>query len=420
MTQVQTVDVDQEEKKKTYGVQTLKSEVNFLIFPFFALSREDVNTRTKTEHKVTVKRTGKKLEILWKVTCNSEYGYPGPFSKKIHKAFEEIINELEPPLKNPIPFSIYELCKKAGISTGGRDYKKVKKALKRTMAALIESKGAFYSKKRKKWVEDTFHLYDRLIFKGEELPDGTVAETNYLYLSSWYLENLNALYIKPLDYRYYKSLRSGIAQRLYELLGVKFYWLLSHAEEQPCIRYKYSTLCQLLPVTRQKYLSLVKQQFEPAHRELTKTEFLSRAEFLDSKEDPKDWLISYYPGPRAQAEIRKAVDKVESEKEEGLEQDTQLPAEAPQSQSEEEALVKSLTNSMLEVLEDKESQPFYEKLAKLCLEKPPLENLIFRSLSETKDAARREVIKTTKGAYFTDLIKRYAKKRGIDLGLKSG
>lgn len=416
--QISNLVSDSEEEQ--FVSEVLKSEVNLLLFPFFALSREDIKTRIKTEYRATVKRNDEVIEVLWKVTSNSEYGYPGPFDKKVHKALEQTISEMNPPIENPIPFSIYDLCKRIGIATGGAQYRKIKEALQRIVVTPVKSKGTYYRKKHKKWVDDIFHLYERVIFRGEELPNGTIAETNYLYLGSWYLENLNAFYIKPLDYGYYKNLRSSIAQRLYELLGVKFYWLLNHAEEQPCIRYKYSNLCQLLPVTRQKYLSLVKQQFEPAHRELTKTQFLSRAEFLDSKEDSKDWLISYYPGRRAQAEILKAVDKVESEKEEGLEQDTELPAEVPQSQSKEEALVKSLTDSMVEVLEDKESQPFYEKLANLCLEKPPLENLIFRSLSETKDAARRGVIKTTKGAYFTDLIKRHAKKREIDLGLKSG
>ena len=284
----------------------INSEVNLLVFPFFALDKRKQKKRTKIEYRDIVKREGKKIEILWQVTSNSEYGYPGLFDREVHKAIEQIITETlrrNGKIENPICLgSLYSLCKRIGIEKyGGTEYKKIKKALERIRMTGIKSKGAFYSKERKEWIEDVFGLYDRVVFKGKTLPNGEIADTNYLFLGSWYLQSLNSFYIKPIDYNYLKNLRSKIASRLYEILGVKFYGLRNKREGFIC--YKYSKLCQLLPVIPFKQISRAKQQLDPAHEELKKTEFLS--DYRWDKNSGKDWLIYYWPGERAKKEMRK-------------------------------------------------------------------------------------------------------------------
>lgn len=295
-----------EESQALVLPDTIKSEVNFLVFPFFALSRKGLKTKTKTEFRQTIKRSDEKLEILWNVSANPEYGYPGPFDREMHKAIEQIISEIlkrDGKITNPIPLgSLYELCKRMGKSKfGGREYRKIKEALERITAVLVKSRGTFYSKGEERWVDDTFHLYDRLIFKGAKLPDGEIADTNYLFLGSWYVESLNAFYVKPIDYKYLQSLRSKIASRLYEILGVRFYGL--QHRRQRCVWFEYDTLCQLLPITPQKYYSNARQKLQPAHEELTKTAFLSRVRWR--KRSKTEWVIYYYPGKRAKEEIEK-------------------------------------------------------------------------------------------------------------------
>jgi len=132
---------------------------------------------------------------------------------------------------------------------------------------------------------------------GEQLPDGEIADTNYLFLGSWYLQNINARYVRPLDFTFYKKLKGNIASRLYEFLGVKFYGLPAGE----FIHYKYSTLCQLLPITRQKYLSRAKQGLNPAHEELRRKGFL--ADYRWSKGKGNDWHVLYWPGWKAREEI---------------------------------------------------------------------------------------------------------------------
>jgi hypothetical protein len=113
----------------------------------------------------------------------------------------------------------------------------------------------------------------------------------------------------PIDYTYYKSQQSSTASRLYELLGVKFYGL--SAKGNSFIRYKYSTLCHLLPLTRQRYYSKAKEKLDTAHKELVTSGFLEKYQWTLSHTDRKqnDWYITYYPGGRARGEIQRHKNK---------------------------------------------------------------------------------------------------------------
>jgi hypothetical protein len=279
----------------------IKPEVNLLIFPFFALERKD--KRLKTEYREIVKRREQTKEAVWNVSANPEYGYPGPFSREVHKAIEQITSEIlreKRKIENPIPFSIYNLCKRMGIKGGG-NYQQIKKALEEIQATVIKSEGAFYHKGKKKWISAVFGLYDGVIFRGEQLEDGSIAEINLLYLGDIYLQSLNSHNIKSIDYTYWQSLKSKIASRLYEILGVKFYGARNRKEE--FIRYKYSTLCQLLPVTPYRFISDAKRQLNSGNNELKDTGFISKYNW--SENSKKDWLIYYWPGERAKEEIRR-------------------------------------------------------------------------------------------------------------------
>ncbi|HIC95361.1 TPA: RepB family plasmid replication initiator protein, partial [Candidatus Bipolaricaulota bacterium] len=315
---------------------------------------------------------------------------------------------IDPAHPNPIPLgSFYQLRKRMRISKiGGFQYRyrRIKEALERIVATTVKSEGAFYNKTKQEWVEDVFHLYDRVIFKGKRLPNGEIADSNYLFLSSWYLENINALYVKPIDFKYYRSLKSTIAQRLYELLGVKFYRFLW--EELTCLRYRYSTLCQLLPITRQRYFSKAKEKLDPAHEELRKTDFLDKVAWEEIEGERDDWFIFYYPGPRALEEMRRYGVPEEAVLERGGRAALQAPEQGPEE-------IKGLVEYMVEVLGDEHSRPFYTKVARLCPS-----NVIYRLLSEVKDDWLQGRVRKSKGAHFTDKIKRYCQERGIDLGLK--
>ena len=291
-----------ENKREIDLPKIINSEVNLLLFPFFVLERK--NKKLETEYRETVDRENNKIEIIWNVSANPKYGYPGPFDREVHKVIEQILSEIlkeKGKVENPISFSIYELCKRMGISfKGGGNFEKVKQSLEKIRATTIKSEGALYYKKDKKWLTKVFGLYDGIVFRGDQLEGNIIAETNLLYLSDIYLQNLNSFYIKPIDYTYQKSLESKIASRLYEILGVKFYGLRNKRGAFIC--YRYSNLCKKLPIKVHKYLSLAKQQLDPGNEELKNTGFISQ--FKWSENGKKDWLLYYWPGERAKKEMK--------------------------------------------------------------------------------------------------------------------
>ena len=295
-------------------LEFVRSEVNLLVFPFFALTTKGLKRRLETEFRAVAERDGERVEILWNVSANPKYGYPGLFDRQVHRAVEQIISEIlreKGQVENPIPLgSFYGLCERMGLRKqagrqeyGGRQYRAIRRALERITTTSIKSAGSFYEKGKRRWTSTVFHLYDAVVFQGEELRDGEIADTNYLYLSDLYLQSLNSFYVKPLDYHYQRSLRSPIASRLYEILGVKFYGVRNRPEAKVCFR--YSTLTQLLPVKRYQYLAHAHKQLNPAHEELMATGFIVDYEWREARDDG-DWLIFYRPGERARDEIRRA------------------------------------------------------------------------------------------------------------------
>ena len=277
---------------------SLRSEVNGLVYPFFFLSKE--TSADFIETRVVRREGDRTIEATWRVTPHPACGRPGPFAHRVHRAVEQLITEKGLPVENPIAFSIHDLCRRMGAHAGGTEYRKVRAALVAIRGTQIESRGAFYAKSLSRYIDQVFSLYERIVFAGERLPDGSTAERNLLYLGTWYLESLNNLYVKPLDYRYYLRLHTPIARRLYELLGVKFYGVADRPT--PLIRYRYSTLCRLLPVKRHHYRSRMHQQLGPAHEELVRGGFLEPPRDVPVRHDA-DWYLIYRPGPRAFAEI---------------------------------------------------------------------------------------------------------------------
>jgi len=288
--------------------EIIRPEVNFLLFPFFALSWKEVKKLTKIEYQTSVKRKGAEAKISWTVLPSIEYGIPTPFDKELKGIVDAIIERAKKPISNPLELPyIVEMARMMGLKPNknekydGHTYRKIKGSFKRMTLTGVESKGAFYAKGKRIWIDDTFHFYERVIFRGDRMPDGIVAEKNYLWLSSLYLDSINSNYVKPIDYTYFQSLKNYIAKRLYEFLGVKFYGLRNKREQ--FFRIGYLNLCQLLPITPQKFFSLIEKNLKPAHGELIQTGFLDKVEYEMTK-DRKSFNILYFPGERARKEMK--------------------------------------------------------------------------------------------------------------------
>lgn len=282
-----------------------RSEINFLQFPFFALSWRGLRSKTKTEYRFVEERDGKKVDLLWQVLANTEYGYPNPFDYKVARAIDVVIDEAyaqnSNQLPNPIQFSIYRLARLIGLKSDSsiRVYKRIRESIERIKATVVKSAGSFYLADAEIWIDDVFSLYDRVSFRGARMADGTVAETNYIWLNEFYLRNINARYVMPLDYEFLSRLKNPLSRRICEVLTPKFYGL---PDNQPYYHLDYLNYCQTLPVTPQKYYSDVQKQFKAVHEELGKVKYLTKVVYVLHEDSKSVKTIRFYLGDRAKRE----------------------------------------------------------------------------------------------------------------------
>ena len=280
--------------------EILRTEVNFLKYPFFDLARN--SKRDKIEIVETIKADDGEAKIYWKVKRPLEDTFPGVFDKNLYRAVEQIINNLPRPIVNPIRLgSLRELCELMGISKG-KGTKMVRNALVRMVQTNIEAKGTFVLKenKKKRQIDRIFHIYEEVIFTGQDMPDNSKADSVYLFLGNFYLQNINARYVIPLDWRYYLSLDDNITKRMYEYLSLCFFAVLEHNNEHVSI--KYSKLCNFFPLVRQKTKQRAGDQLSSAHKALTQTGYFDRKPEWVSTDGINDWVIYYWPGKRAKDE----------------------------------------------------------------------------------------------------------------------
>lgn len=262
--------------------QIVKTEANLLRLPLFALHTKRLKTLDGIECRGRIVRDGQTHQFVFRATRNTATMYPGPLARSAHLAFLSVATESGVPIQNPITWKWRDLCRRMGVVYGGQMVTHLKQSITATAALLIHSEHALYSKPTASPIQtsqDALHLYDRVLFCGSQLPDGTRAEANCLWLSDWYLQNLNALFTAPLDYGLWRSLdeHSSIASRLYEFLLLNFYSTV------PSLRINYETLAQFLPVKPERYLSDAKKQMEPALELLVNAGVIASAEWRPGK-----------------------------------------------------------------------------------------------------------------------------------------
>lgn len=276
----------------------IRAEANLLRLPLFALQTKGLRSLDGIECRGTITRDGQTHTFTLRATRNTATLYPGPLARAAHLAFLSIATDQSLPLANPIAWTWRDLCRRMEIVYSGQAVRDLKKAIRSTALLGIRSEYAIYAKAERQLLrtqEEYLHLYERVTFVGAELPDGRLADRNYLWFADWYLQNLNALFTAPLDYGLWRHLnkRSPIASRLYEFLLLNFYG------GAPLLRINYPNLAQFLPVRPERFLSLAKVQMDPALTLLRSLGIIAEAKWGSSKGGVIQLI--FHPGQRLTA-----------------------------------------------------------------------------------------------------------------------
>ncbi|MEL7499563.1 MAG: hypothetical protein AAFN77_18310 [Planctomycetota bacterium] len=273
--------------EQTVSPQIVRAETNFLRFPLFALGTKNLKQIDFREYQGTRKiktKTGEaqKVAFTYRVSRNTDQQYPGPLARKIHFALLAMMQRQPHPYQNPVKFKWRELAREMGISFSGNKVQRMKNAIKSIHGVLIHSEHALIDGDSRNAVrrERGLHLYSQYIFQSELLPDGEIADRNYVYFADWYLNNLNAFYSVRMDYELWKRLNqeSPIASRLYEFLTHLF-------GSQNVRRIGYRKLARCLPVEEHKRPSHAVKQFDSSLRLLVKEGIISSFAWKRGVED---------------------------------------------------------------------------------------------------------------------------------------
>jgi plasmid replication initiation protein len=224
-------------------------------------------------------RDGQELQQTWTVRAVQGLGLPGTLDQDVYVALLQVIDRQgDIPEDGWISFSLYELVELLHRTHGGRDYRQLKESLERLSGTIIQSRNAFYRKSTKSYVDDTFHLLDRVQHTESTNGSGKRGEKTRVKLSDYFVDSYKANYLKGLDADFYWSLNSSVAKRLYRFVDKK-------RGQQRRWEADLFALRDRIPLSRYKYPSKIKEKLGPAHDELRHKGFLERVTYRTTADD---------------------------------------------------------------------------------------------------------------------------------------
>lgn len=316
---------------------------------------------------------------------------------KCFYALVEIWEGAGKPWNTNVEFSLHEIARILGLSWSGRTFALIEEWLDRLKKIPIDWINAYYQKDKEitESVLQSFTiLNDLVIFKRSVSGQLSLALSSFRFHER-IIRNLLDRNTKPLRLDQILALDKEISILLYRHLD------LVMADKGHYERTAAGLLSDDLQLVggRYRYPSRRAQVLAPAFEELEGIELstgvLTSAR-LERTADGTDWKGVFEKRP-FEASPRKARGRKLS--------------------TEETADVEGMIETILRVTGDDHSRAFYAKLAKRCLEVPQLQDAIYRALGEVKEDAHEGRIQTSRGAVFTDKLKRICDERGIDLRL---
>jgi hypothetical protein len=284
--------------------EIVRFEQNLLRIGFFSAAPPPRNGATPTVRRIEqlVRRDNKLVKIAAEFR-GSGLGLPRTPDRDKFLAFMQIVVELkmrQGPLSNPIRFPGAEMLKRLGLTDAGKNYEELAIWGKRMADTTITSEEAVYFASKRKFENDTFHVFRRFTVQGVG-DNKTGGQTSVWYAVSvedWLLDNINKAYYVPEDFYLYKKLVRPIAKGIYNYLNLWF-----NASDGESVEKDYRDLCILLDVKCYNTESKIREQLNPSMDDLIGIEYLSG--WTVKKMVTKDgWKLVMEPGAALMKFIR--------------------------------------------------------------------------------------------------------------------
>jgi hypothetical protein len=258
--------------------------------------------RGQVNIQIVKKNPEGEVTLKWEVSHSDRYGQPRQIAYKLDTiVINRRIDEAGRPLPRMICLgSLRDIAEELEL---GGDTNKIRRALRQNAFAAITAKMTYPTAHgTQKRLEADFTRYG-VVLTGEKLPDGRRADAVYVILNEPYREVLNNAPLRPLNYAYLKALPPA-AQRFYEVLSYRVYAAL--ASRRPEARISYSDYCAFSAQQRYFDYNHFKKQMYKIHRLHVQSGYLKTVSYAATTDDEgkTDWMMSYVPGPRAEAEFK--------------------------------------------------------------------------------------------------------------------
>ena len=275
----------------------VKVEKNLASLGFFTPSSKRLRNAQEKSFTITTVADGKRMELKGTIIPSAKYGLPITADQDKWIALCKILTDIlrkEGRVTNPIAFTsaeILRLLRKHRHS--GKNYREVEEWLDVLFSTTIFSEGVVYLANEKRRVKDRFRVFERAVSFGKELPDGKLADKNYVWFSDWQLQNINANHLLPIDLEAYRELKNHISKALVPLLQV---WLYA-TREDGIFEKRYDELCQILNIRQYSYLSLITRTLAPSLDELAQCGYLADWR-IERTSDNEHYKILFYHGDK--------------------------------------------------------------------------------------------------------------------------
>jgi len=398
------------------------SEINLLRFPLTLLFRPNTQSAKELVEQMSIRYVALEepgSERVWEVNPHQRYGVLTAVDKKVIVTVQKLVTEDGfPPQMLYRLGSLKRLCRTMQLGVTGPNIERIRDSLIRISATNIYTElfylkdddeywgGAVNRKQGTGQAGGSFALWN-VFWRNDPLPTGEKADCIYLQFNAPFILSLQAFYVKPIDYNFWLSL-SPLAQRIYELSGLKFYG----QKNSPYITYEYPQLCSLMPIKAQQYLSDAKRILKRAHRQLEDADWFDNVEWVvpdkqRSFNSDRPWVLRYYPGPRAKAEVAQAKERLHKFQQKQLRENS----------VDDWHYVRGWTLQLGEILEDSTGRNtgFYTKIAKLVVSGKIDDSLVWEAAHTAKVEDHEGNISENRSAFFTDYLKRRLNERNKDL-----
>lgn len=280
--------------KITHG----RDELNFAEFPLSALSEKSDPSIKTIYFEDTIFDRSKNQLIPRRVTITGSdaFGLPTPLDEDVLLALIQL-SKLQGFYSKRVHFTRHQLLQILNWAPNGQNYARLEQAFNRWMGVTIYYQGAWRDRQTQSWVDESFHMLERVKIFRDEQRGSTIdgVSPSYFEWNEVVFRSFQNGNVKPLNYDFLLLIDSSIAKRLYRFLDKRFY----HGS---LLEFELKALCyEHIGLSRNLLVADLKRKLLRAISELEERGFLAAIpkEERFRKDAPGLWKVVFQKAKHA-------------------------------------------------------------------------------------------------------------------------